>query len=206
MSPGATDALATGTDGLAARDPRAARRLAGRTGVLALIVTETAFFAAFVVTYLFYLGKSLSGPYPAQVLDLPVAATVCLLSSSVTVVFALRALRGGAVGSFTTMLLVTVALGVAFLVATGIEWARLIERDGLTIGSNLFGTTFYTLVGAHAAHVTIGVTLLGITACLGMAGRVRPEHAEPVEMLSWYWHFVDAVWVVVFTVVYVVGR
>jgi len=204
---GGPDVMADGgAAGLAVRDPEAARRLAGRTGILALIATECSFFGAFVVTYLFYLGRSIAGPEPAQVLDLPIVATVCLLSSSVTVVFAVRALRQGAIGSFNTMLLVTVGLGVVFLAATADEWARLIDADGLTIATNLFGTTFYTLVGAHAAHVTIGVTLLTITAVLGMSGRIGPANAEPVEMLSWYWHFVDAVWVVVFTVVYVVGR
>ena len=75
----------------------------------------------------------------------------------------------------------------------------------LTLTTNLFGTTFYSVVGFHALHVTIGLLLLSLMAFLGMTGRLHAENAEPVEMLSWYWHFVDVVWVAVFTVVYVVG-
>ena len=82
----------------------------------------------------------------------------------------------------------------------------LIYEHGLTIRTNLFGTTFYSLVGAHAAHVTIGIVLMTLVLVLSLLGYVRVRDSERVEMLSWYWHFVDAVWIAVFTVVYVVGR
>ena len=76
----------------------------------------------------------------------------------------------------------------------------------LTISTNLFGTTFYSLVGLHASHVVVGVTLLGLILVLSLRGHLKNGYHEHVEMISWYWHFVDAVWVVVFTVVYVIGR
>src|SRR5204863_362658 len=119
-------------------------------------------FAVFVVAYLYDIGKSVTGPTPRQVLDVPVLGTVCLLSSSVTVAFAVRALGRDAVRACAAWLLATVALGVVFLTGTAAEWLRLITRDGLTIGTSLFGTTFYALVGLHASHVMIGLVVLGL--------------------------------------------
>jgi len=177
----------------------------GRVGMASLIFSESAFFSIFVVAYLFYLGKSLSGPYPADVLHFPILNTVCLLSSSITVVFATRDLARGEIGRFLFWLLVTIALGTEFLVGTAIEWYGLIVDHGLWIDTNLFGTTFYSLVGFHAFHVTVGLILLSLVWVLAALGHVRKENAERVELLSWYWHFVDVVWIVVATVVYIVG-
>ena len=178
----------------------------GRIGMASLILTESVFFAIFVVAYLFYIGKSLGGPSPAEVLRLPVLNTICLLASSITITIAVRALGAGDVTRFTVFLLLTVLLGGEFLVGTAVEWYGLIYRDGLTIATSLFGTTFYSLVGFHAAHVTLGLVLLTLVLVLAALGWVHQRNAERVEVLSWYWHFVDAVWVVVFTVVYVIGR
>jgi cytochrome c oxidase subunit 3/cytochrome o ubiquinol oxidase subunit 3 len=174
--------------------------------MIALLVMESSFLGTFVVAYLFYIGKSPSGPTPAQVLDFPLVNTVCLLASSVTVGLAVRALRRGRIASFGAWLLATILLGAEFLAGTGLEWYRLITRAGLTIGTNLFGTTFYSLVGFHAGHVTLGLLLLGLVWLLTVMGAVRAEHSERVELLSWYWHFVDAVWIVVLTAVYVISR
>ena len=178
----------------------------GRVGMVTLIVTESALFSIFVVAYLFYIGKSLNGPYPKDVLELPILATICLLSSSLTITLAERSLRQGHVGVFSLWWGLTILLGVTFLVGTALEWKRLIFEDGLTIATNLFGTTFYSLVGFHAGHVTVGLILLTLVLVLSMLGYVKQAHAERVEVLSWYWHFVDVVWVVVFTVVYIIGR
>ena len=93
-----------------------------------------------------------------------------------------------------------------FLAGTTAEWIRLITRDGLTIGTNLFGTTFYALVGLHASHVIVGLVMLSLISVFAWSRALRPAHAERVELVSWYWHFVDAVWIVVLTVVYVIGR
>ena len=178
----------------------------GRVGMVGLIVTESALFSIFVVAYLFYIGKSLSGPYPADVLEFPVVATICLLSSSITIMLAERALRKGQIRRFSLWWFLTILLGAQFLGATAVEWYRLIFASNLTIGTNLFGTTFYSLVGFHAFHVTVGLAMLTLVLVLSAVGYVRKEHAERVEVLSWYWHFVDVVWVVVLTVVYIIGR
>jgi cytochrome c oxidase subunit III len=178
----------------------------GRAGVVGLIVAEASLLGVFVVAYLFYLGKSLSGPYPKDVLEVPVLNTLCLLASSVTVARAVRALRQGDRRWAGVWLPVTALLGVAFLVGTAQEWYRLIVGHGLTIGTNLFGTTFYSLVGFHAFHVTVGVVTLTLLSVFSWSGALRPTHAEHVELVSWYWHFVDGVWLVVLIVVYVVGR
>ena len=171
-----------------------------------LIAAESAIFSIFVVAYLFYTGKSLTGPQPRDVLSVPVFFTICLLSSSLTIHFAVKFLEGGKVRAFALWWLLTIVLGALFLAGTAQEWHRLIFREGLTIQTNLFGTTYYSLVGLHAFHVTVGLIMLLIVAIFAFAGRVGTEHTRRVEVLSMYWHFVDAVWVVVFTVVYVLGR
>jgi cytochrome c oxidase subunit III len=178
----------------------------GVVAVVCLIITETALFMIFVVAYLFYIGKSLGGPYPSEVLRTPVIATVCLLSSSLTIVLAEHAFKRANTGGFRLWWSGTIVLGAVFLALTAAEWRHLITGLGLTINANLFGTTFYSLVGLHASHVIVGLTLLTLALILFLRGHVRPEHGERLKLISWYWHFVDAVWVVVFTVVYVIGR
>ena len=178
----------------------------GRVGMFSLIAAEAAIFTIFVVAYIFYLGKSLSGPMPKDALQLPIFGTICLLSSSLTIHLAVKALRNAQVGVFGVWWFVTIALGAIFLAGTGREWQRMIFEKGLTINTNLFGTTYYSLVGLHAFHVTVGLIVLAIGMIFTLLGKVKPEHSERAEVFSLYWHFVDAVWVVVFTVVYVIGR
>ena len=178
----------------------------GKVGMASLIVAESAIFTIFVVAYLFYAGKSLTGPTPGQVLETPIFYTICLLSSSLTIHLASRFLERGKRGAFLGLWLLTIVLGGLFLFGTGQEWHRLIYERGLTISTNLFGTTYYSLVGLHATHVTAGLLMLSIVLLFGLAGRVGPEQSARVDVLSMYWHFVDAVWVVVFSVVYVVAR
>ena len=116
-----------------------------------------------------------------------------------------RTLGRGDQGGFLRLWAATIALGVLFLLGTAYEWYGLISR-GLTIGRNLFGSTYYTLVGAHALHVTGGVTIMLIVLGLALRRQVTTANRAGVGLVSWYWHFVDAVWVVVFTVVYLLGR
>jgi len=174
--------------------------------MISLIAAESAIFTIFVVAYIFYIGKSVSGPMPKDVLELPIFGTVCLLSSSLTIHLAVRALRNAKVGAFGLWWFVTMALGTTFLVGTGREWQRMIYEKGLTISTNLFGTTYYSLVGLHAFHVTVGLIAITLAMIFTLFGKVNAEHSERVEVFSLYWHFVDVVWVVVFTVVYIIGR
>jgi len=178
----------------------------GTVGMVCLIVAESAIFTIFVVAYLFYIGKSLSGPMPHEVLEVPVFFTICLLSSSLTMHYASRSLEHDKRRLFLGLWMLTIVLGGAFMFGTAREWYRLIYERGLTISSNLFGTTYYSLVGLHAFHVTVGLIMLSLVAAFGAAGRVHCLHTSRVNVLGLYWHFVDAVWVVVFTVVYVIGR
>ena len=177
-----------------------------RVGMTSLIVGESAIFTIFVVAYVFYMGKSLSGPTPAQVLEVPIFATVCLLSSSFTIWRAEKAIEDDRMGSFTAFLGATIALGAIFLTGTAREWGKLIHQDGLTISTNLFGTTFYSLVGLHATHVVVGLFLLTSIFIFSLFGWVDSRQSERFGVVALYWHFVDAVWVVVFTVVYLIGR
>ncbi|MGA8109201.1 MAG: heme-copper oxidase subunit III, partial [Acidobacteriaceae bacterium] len=163
-------------------------------------------FTIFVVAYIYYIGKSLSGPTPQQVLDIPIFNTICLLSSSVTIWLAEREIERGRMKAFAAWWALTIALGVVFIGGTALEWHKLIYVDGLTIRTNLFGTTFYSLVGLHATHVIVGLTGLSVILLFTLTGHVKQRHSERIQVFALYWHFVDAVWVVVFTVVYIIGR
>jgi cytochrome c oxidase subunit 3 len=177
-----------------------------KVAIVSLILTEATLFSIFVAAYLFYVGKSLTGPTPREVLETPIIPTICLLGSSVTIMLAERQLRRENRGQFQLWWLITILLAALFIGATALEWHRLITVHHLTISTNLFGTTFYSLVGLHATHVIVGLCLLTLVLIFSVRGLVTPVQHERIQMVSWYWHFVDAVWVVVFTVVYVIGR
>ena len=178
----------------------------GVVAMASLITAEAAIFTIFVVAYLYYLGRDVTGPFPKDVLEIPYLGTVCLLSSSGFIMLAERAIEHGRLAAFRLWWMVTILLGAIFLVDTGMEWYKLIVHDHLTVHTNLFGTTFYSLVGLHASHVVVGLLMMTVTMGFALTGKLRAEHAERLKVLALYWHFVDAVWVVVFTVVYVVGR
>jgi cytochrome c oxidase subunit 3 len=178
----------------------------GPVAMFCLIAAESAIFTIFVVAYIFYIGKSQTGPQPKDVLEAPIFYSLCLLSSSLTIHLAVKALRKERRRNFGAWWCATIVLGAIFLFGTGSEWNRLIYREGLTISTNLFGTTYYSLVGLHAFHVIVGLILLTTVMAFTLLGNVRQQHAERLDVLSLYWHFVDTVWVVVFTVVYLIGR
>ncbi len=178
----------------------------GVVAMASLITAESAIFTIFVVAYLYYLGRDVTGPTPNQVLEVPIFATVCLLSSSFFIWLAERAIEHARMKAFTLWWSITILLGMVFLTYTGAEWYKLIVHDHLTISTNLFGTTFYSLVGLHATHVVVGLLMMSLVLVFSLTRKLQPHHAERIKVLSLYWHFVDAVWVVVFTVVYVVGR
>jgi cytochrome c oxidase subunit 3/cytochrome o ubiquinol oxidase subunit 3 len=182
--------------------------------MLAFLLSEVAFFTTLIVTYLAYLGEDKTPPTPATALSLGtllspglvIWMTASLLSSSLTIHLAEGALRRGSTSAFRGLWALTIALGAIFLAGTAYEWRGLIEEHHLTISTNLFGTTYYTLVGFHGLHVSVGLVALTVVLGLALRGLLTEGHAVGVEMVSWYWHFVDVVWVAVFTIVYVIGR
>jgi cytochrome c oxidase subunit 3/cytochrome o ubiquinol oxidase subunit 3 len=178
----------------------------GPVAMISLIIGESAIFTIFVVAYLFYLGKSLTGPTPAQVLEVPWINTICLLSSSITIWRSEHAIAAGKIARFTLWWTLTIALGLKFIIGTATEWRRLIYQDGLTVHTNLFGTTYYSLVGLHATHVVLGLVMLSLVLLIALAGKMSAVYLKKIKVLSLYWHFVDTVWIVVFTVVYIIGR
>jgi cytochrome c oxidase subunit 3 len=152
------------------------------------------------------MGRDQYGPTSRQVLERPIFNTVCLLSSSLTIWLAERSIERRKTTGFTLWWGATFLLGLVFLLGTAREWHKLIVGDHLTVRTNLFGTTFYSLVGLHATHVIVGLLMIDVVLALSLTRHIRPEHSERIQTLALYWHFVDAVWVVVFTVVYVIGR
>ena len=179
--------------------------LRGRVGMWCLIAAESAIFTIFVVAYLYYAGKS-TGPTPREVLEVPVFISICLFSSSFTIVMGEKAVHRGNVKLFTVWLFATIVLGAIFVIGSFREWYRLIYEDGVTVSSSLFGTTFYSLVGLHLSHVIVGLTMLSLVLIFSLLGWVKQEHAARIGVLALYWHFVDTVWVVVLSVVYFIAR
>lgn len=178
----------------------------GSVGMWCLIAAESAMFLIFVVAYIFYEGKSLSGPTPKEVLHLPIFDTICLLSSSITVHLSVDGLKRNRQMAFIGWLTGTILLGLIFLIGTAKEFTDLVFKHNFTIHTSLFGATFYSLVGLHATHVTVGLLMLSVVLVLGLFGKVTHRQFSHFHSLSMYWHFVDAVWVVVLTVVYIAGR
>ena len=179
--------------------------LRGRVGMCCLIVAESAIFTIFVVSYLYYAGKS-TGPTPREVLEIPIFISICLFSSSFTIVMGEKAIHRGNVKLFTGWLFATIVLGATFVIGSLREWYRLIYEHGVTISSSLFGTNFYSLVGLHLSHVIVGLTMLSLVLIFALFGSVKQQHAERIGVLALYWHFVDTVWVVVLSVVYFIAR
>jgi cytochrome c oxidase subunit 3 len=180
-----------------------------KVGMLVFLFSEVAFFGTLIMAYVYFLNQTTHGePNPSQVFRLPMvlAASVCLLASSATIHLAERALGRGSHRRFLTWWGLTIVLGALFLVGTGLEWIDLIGKWGLTMSRNLFGTTYFTLVGFHALHVSIGVFVMSIVFGLAWRRQISERNKTGVEVVAWYWHFVDGVWVVVFTLVYIVGR
>lgn len=180
---------------------------AAQWGMASFLLSEVAFFSTLIVTYVAFMGQDTEGPTPAEVLSLPlvIGTTICLVSSSLVIHAAEWALERGKQRTFCCLWALTILLGIAFLLGTAYEWRELIVEHHLTISRNLFGTTYYTLVGFHGLHVTAGVIVMLIVFRLALRREVTDKNSTPVELVAWYWHFVDVVWMVVFLVVYVAG-
>ena len=169
------------------------------------LASECLLFGALITTYLLYRGKSAVGPYPGEIYDIPFTSvsSFVLLGSSLTMVLALSAIMRGDMGRFRAWTLTTVLLGSLFIGGQIYEFTTFV-REGLTLSTNLFGSTFFVLTGFHGAHVTIGILMLLTLLGLSYTGRVRQEKSLNVELVGLYWHFVDVVWIIIFTVVYLI--
>ena len=167
--------------------------------------SDCMFFGSLIATYLLYRGKSLVGPYPHEVFNIPFTSisAFVLLMSSLTMVLALSAIHRGDMRGLKVWLLATALLGTVFLGGQFFEFNTFVHQ-GLTLKTNLFGTTFFVLTGFHGAHVTVGVIILLSFYVVAARGRLKPEQHLNIELAGLYWHFVDVVWIVIFTVVYLV--
>ena len=169
------------------------------------LASDCLFFGALISTYLVYRGRSLVGPFPADVFDIPytsVSAFV-LLMSSLTMVLALAAIQKGNQRALRVWLIATALLGTVFLGGQYYEFTTFVD-EGLTLSTNLFGTTFFVLTGFHGAHVAVGVFMLLSLTGASLMGRVPRSSSMNVELVGLYWHFVDIVWIVIFTVIYLI--
>ncbi|MEK7247351.1 MAG: cytochrome c oxidase subunit 3 [Chloroflexota bacterium] len=167
--------------------------------------SECLFFGSFIAAYLLYRGRSTVGPYPEDLVDIPftsVSAFV-LLMSSVSMVLALAAIQRGNVRGMQIWLATTAILGLVFIAGQAYEFTEFVH-EGLTIETNLYGTTFFVLTGFHGAHVTVGVLILLSLFTYSLRGGIQQKDSLNIELAGLYWHFVDIVWIVIFTLVYLV--
>lgn len=178
-----------------------------KMGFWAFIGSECLLFGSLISTYLVYQGRSVTGPTPGEILNIPFTSisTFDLLMSSLMMVLALAAVQRGDMRWAKIWLFATAFLGALFLAGQVYEFSSFV-REGLTIKTNLFGCTFYVLTGTHGAHVTVGVLWLLTLWVRALQGKLGPEHAMTVEITGLYWHFVDVVWIVIFTLVYLLHK
>ena len=176
-----------------------------KLGIWALLGSEVMFFSSLIVTYIIFRGKSVTGPFPQEALDVPLTAfnTFVLICSSLTMVTALAAIQRGQAAGLRRWLIATGLLGLTFLGGQAYEFSLLVSH-GLSLSSNLFGATFFTLTGFHGAHVAAGVIWIGFVLARAFRGGVTQDNHIAVELVGLYWHFVDLVWIIIFTVVYLI--
>jgi heme/copper-type cytochrome/quinol oxidase subunit 3 len=176
-----------------------------KLGMWAFLGSECLFFGSLIATYLLYRGRSVQGPFPEDVYDIPYTSvsSFILLMSSLTMVLALNAIQRGDHRRLRAWLLATALLGITFVGGQVFEFTVFI-KEGLTLTRNVFGSSFFVLTGFHGAHVTIGILMLLTLYGMSLAERLPVERALRVELVGLYWHFVDIVWIVIFTVVYLI--
>ena len=167
--------------------------------------SECLLFGALISTYLLYKNRSVNGPYPEDVFDIPFtsASSFMLLMSSLTMVLALAAIQRGDARRLRIWLLATATLGGLFITGQVYEFTTF-YREGLSMSTNLFGSSFFVMTGFHGVHVSLGILMLLSLYGISMRGGLGPEKAEVVELTGLYWHFVDVVWIVIFTVIYLI--
>jgi heme/copper-type cytochrome/quinol oxidase subunit 3 len=174
-----------------------------KVGFWVFLGSETLFFGSLISTYLVYKHQSISGPYPDQVLNIPLTSvsTFVLLMSSLAMVLALAGIQRGNRRQGLFWLFMVALLGSTFLGFQAYEFTEFYHK-GLTLQTNLFGSTFFVLTGFHGAHVTVGVIWLLTLWIQGLRGELPPERSLTVEIAGLYWHFVDIVWIAIFTLIY----
>ena len=180
----------------------------GKVGMASFLCSEAAFFGTLIVAYVFYRDQHSTDSNPATLLSLeiPLLGTAFLLSSSGTIALAAQALEADRLAPFRRWLAATILLACGFLIGTAVEWHGLIFDHGITIDRNLFGTTYFTLIGFHAFHVTLGALVMLAVLGISLRGALTSRNAPAVELISWYWHFVDTVWIVILGIVYLAPR
>ena len=176
-----------------------------KVGMWIFLGSDCMFFGSLIGTYLSYKGKSLSGPGPHDVFNIPLTSesAAVLLLSSLTMVLALAAVQRGDRRQARLWLFGTALFGLFFLGFQVYEFTHFVN-EGLTLQQNLFGSTFFVLTGFHGGHVALGVALLLTLWILDLRGRLTVQDAPKVEVVGLYWHFVDVVWILIFTVVYLI--
>ncbi len=176
-----------------------------KLGFWTFIGSETLFFGSLISTYMVYKGASVTGPYPHEVLNIPLTSvsTFVLLMSSLAMVLALSAVQNGSRPGTLTWLMVVAVLGLIFLGIQAYEFTTFVH-EGLTIKTNVFGSAFFVLTGFHGAHVSVGVLWMLTLWILALRGKIGKQDALKVEIAGLYWHFVDVVWIAIFTLVYLI--
>ncbi|HSL16192.1 MAG TPA: heme-copper oxidase subunit III [Actinomycetota bacterium] len=169
------------------------------------LASDCLLFGALISTYVLYRGASIKGPYPSDVFDIPYTSvsSFVLLASSLTMVLALAAIQRGDQGQMRVWLLATALLGATFVGGQVYEFTTFAD-EGLTLTTNLFSTTFYVLTGFHGTHVAIGILMLLSLLVMSFTGKITQQNSLSVELVGLYWHFVDIVWIVIFTIVYLI--
>jgi heme/copper-type cytochrome/quinol oxidase subunit 3 len=174
-----------------------------KVGVVLFLFSEAWFFLTLLIAYAFFQSLPANGPSAASSLNVmhTLVFSICLFLSSATIHLAARSFRAGDRSGVSRWLALTVALGAIFLFGQTREYLGLFAH-GVTISTNLFGSTFFTLTGFHGLHVLMGLVALGALLGIAMSGRLGAIKPSGFESVAMYWHFVDAVWMVIFTVVY----
>jgi heme/copper-type cytochrome/quinol oxidase subunit 3 len=167
--------------------------------------SDCLFFGSLIAAYLLYRDRSVVGPYPEDVFDIPFTSVSAfiLLMSSVSMVLALAAIQKGDRRGLQIWLFTTAALGILFIAGQAYEFTEF-YHEGVSLSGNLFGTTFFVLTGFHGAHVTIGILILLSLFVMTLRGKIQQSDSLHVELAGLYWHFVDIVWIVIFTFIYLV--
>jgi heme/copper-type cytochrome/quinol oxidase subunit 3 len=169
--------------------------------------SDCLFFGAFIATYLLYRDRSTTGPTPQDVFNIPFTSVTSfiLLMSSLTMVLALAAVQRGDYRRFRIWIMATALFGATFIGGQIFEFTEF-TREGLNVTTNVFGSSFFILTGIHGTHVLVGIVWLMSLWGLSMQSRLSQGDSERVEIAGLYWHFVDVVWIVIFTVIYLLPK